>query len=62
LITYDDGKIGSAYLKDGLNYEYSSIVIAEDKVYLVLKQYGIISVYNDLNNPPTYTRIDSKSF
>lgn len=61
-ITYDDGAIGRSYIKVGYDYDYSSIVIAEDKIYCVLKQYGMISIYNDLANPPTQITLDAKSF
>lgn len=49
-------------MKDGVNYEFSSIVIGEDKIYFVMKQYAMIAMYNDLGNGSTYTVIDAKSF
>lgn len=45
-------------MKDGSNYEYSSIVIADDKIYFVLKQYGMIAI----RNGNTYTVLNAKSF
>lgn len=49
-------------MKDGVNYEFSSIVIGEDKIYFVMKQYAMIAMYNDLGYTYTYTVINAKSF
>ncbi|MDD3052618.1 MAG: hypothetical protein PHR06_15975 [Candidatus Cloacimonetes bacterium] len=62
MLSYDNGKIGTSYLKDGVNYEFSSIVIGEDKIYLVMKQYAMIAMYDDLGNSYTYTVLNAKSF
>lgn len=44
-----NGQFTKSYVMDGSTFDYSSVVIAEDKIYFVQKAYAAIQVIMDLN-------------
>lgn len=62
MLTYNEnGKIGKVYVVDGSGYEYSSVVIGEDRIYLTMKQYAKIKIVMDVSSGFRTVDIDAES-
>lgn len=61
-LSYQDGSWSKSYSQNGNLFEYSSVVIGEDRIYFVYKGFAWIQVWNDMSPSYEFISIDRKNF
>ena len=61
-LAYTNGQLSKSYTLEGSGFEYSSVVIAEDRIYFLCKAFANVQIWMDLSKSFRLISIDSSNF